>query len=168
MAELQPDESAEKTKLEPDPMNPDRMTLLIGDEEWPFAMPLVRKNGRWYLDVQGRKGGDPPSRHRRQRTRRDRDLPRLRGGPADVRRKRLGRQRSARVRQEDRQHCRQEGRPLLAGRRQPDVAEGFAKAAPKDTGQPGPGRAITDIFTRSCSRRGRMPRAARRTTSFTA
>jgi len=43
---------AEKTKLEPDETNPNRVTLVIGDEEWPFAVPLTRKNGRWYFDVQ--------------------------------------------------------------------------------------------------------------------
>jgi hypothetical protein len=43
--------AAEKTKLEPDPMNRDRVTLLIGAEEWPFAVPVVRKNGRWLFDT---------------------------------------------------------------------------------------------------------------------
>src|SRR6185369_7781221 len=43
--------SSEKTQLESDPMNPDHMTLVIGAEEWPFAVPLVRKNNRWYFDV---------------------------------------------------------------------------------------------------------------------
>ena len=43
--------AAEKMQLEPDPMNPDRVTLVIGAEEWPFAVPLVLKNSRWYFDV---------------------------------------------------------------------------------------------------------------------
>jgi hypothetical protein len=43
--------AAEKTRLEPDPMNPDRVTLLIGADEWPFAVPIVRKNGRWLFDI---------------------------------------------------------------------------------------------------------------------
>jgi hypothetical protein len=43
--------AAEKSKLEPDQMNPDRVTLLIGAEEWPFAVPIVRKNGRWLFDI---------------------------------------------------------------------------------------------------------------------
>ena len=42
---------AEKTQLEVDEMNPDHVTLLIGEEEWPFAVPLMRKNGRWYFDA---------------------------------------------------------------------------------------------------------------------
>jgi len=43
---------AEKATLEPDPMNPDRVTVDIGNEQWPFGVPLVRKNGRWYFDGQ--------------------------------------------------------------------------------------------------------------------
>jgi hypothetical protein len=43
--------AAEKTVLEPDPMNPDRVTLLIGTIEWPTAVPIVRKGGHWSFDV---------------------------------------------------------------------------------------------------------------------
>jgi len=43
---------AEKISLEPDPMNPGRVTVDIGNEEWPFAVPIVRKNGLWYFDAQ--------------------------------------------------------------------------------------------------------------------
>jgi hypothetical protein len=42
---------AEKAELEPYALDPNRMTLLIGAEEWPFAIPLVRKNDRWYFDL---------------------------------------------------------------------------------------------------------------------
>jgi hypothetical protein len=44
--------SAEKTSLEPDPMNPDRVTLLIGTIEWPMAVPIVRKGDRWSFDIE--------------------------------------------------------------------------------------------------------------------
>jgi len=44
-------QTAEKVQLAPDEMNPDRVVLLVGAEEWPFALPLLRKNGRWYFDV---------------------------------------------------------------------------------------------------------------------
>jgi hypothetical protein len=27
-----------------------RATIIVGDEEWPFPVPLVRKNGKWYFD----------------------------------------------------------------------------------------------------------------------
>jgi hypothetical protein len=43
--------AAEKAQLEPDEMSPHRMILLLGEEEWPFAVPLTQKNGRWYFDV---------------------------------------------------------------------------------------------------------------------
>src|SRR5262249_36767337 len=42
----------EKTRLEPDQMNLNRVQMLIGKEEWPFAIPLVRNKGRWYFDLQ--------------------------------------------------------------------------------------------------------------------
>jgi hypothetical protein len=45
------EEAKEKTSLQPDPANPARMTLLLGNEEWPFAVPLVKSNGRWHFDV---------------------------------------------------------------------------------------------------------------------
>ncbi len=44
--------AAVKTLLEPNEMNPNEVRLLVGEEEWPFAVPLVRKSGRWYFDVQ--------------------------------------------------------------------------------------------------------------------
>jgi len=43
--------AAEKIQLDPDDSNPNRIDLLIGNEEWPFAVPLIRKNGRWYFDA---------------------------------------------------------------------------------------------------------------------
>ena len=45
-------QTAEKTKLDPDEMNPNRIVVLVGAEEFPFAVPLLRKNGRWYFDLQ--------------------------------------------------------------------------------------------------------------------
>lgn len=44
--------AAEKTALETDPVDPGRIILNTGNEEWPFAIPLENKNGRWYFDVQ--------------------------------------------------------------------------------------------------------------------
>jgi hypothetical protein len=34
----------------------DTMTLVIGDAEWPFPIPVSKRNGRWYLD--GERGAD--------------------------------------------------------------------------------------------------------------
>jgi hypothetical protein len=44
-------QAAEKTKVQIDPKNANRATLLLGAEEWPFAIPLVRKSGLWSFDV---------------------------------------------------------------------------------------------------------------------
>jgi len=43
---------AEKVQLEPDSSNLNRYTLLTGAEDSPFALPLMRKSGRWYWDVE--------------------------------------------------------------------------------------------------------------------
>jgi len=42
---------AEKIQVQADPMNSNHATLLIGNEEWPFAVPVMRNGGRWYFDV---------------------------------------------------------------------------------------------------------------------
>ena len=43
----------EKTKVNQDPANPDRVTFSIGNEDWPFPVPLDRRNGRWFFDSAG-------------------------------------------------------------------------------------------------------------------
>ena len=45
----------EKNALIPDPMNPDKMILSIGAEDWPFPVPLVRTDGKWHFDSPGGK-----------------------------------------------------------------------------------------------------------------
>jgi hypothetical protein len=44
--------AAEKAQIEPDEMNPNRVTLLAGIVEWPFAIPLRRQKAGWYWDVE--------------------------------------------------------------------------------------------------------------------
>ncbi len=39
--------ATDKHDLEPDPMNKKRMILTIGEEDWPFPVPIVEQNGRW-------------------------------------------------------------------------------------------------------------------------
>ena len=39
-----------KSTLETDPKNPALAILVIGDEEWPFPLPIVRKGGKWRID----------------------------------------------------------------------------------------------------------------------
>ena len=29
---------------------PNRATIIVGEEEWPFPVPLMKKNGKWYFD----------------------------------------------------------------------------------------------------------------------
>jgi hypothetical protein len=43
--------AAEKTTVVPEPGNPNRATLVVGENEWPFPVPLVRGNGRWMFDA---------------------------------------------------------------------------------------------------------------------
>jgi len=41
----------EKQSVSIDPRNGNHAVILVGKEDWPFAVPLVRKNGRWYFDT---------------------------------------------------------------------------------------------------------------------
>jgi hypothetical protein len=40
----------EKLQIVRDSASPDRVTFSIGDDEWPFPVPLVRQNGKWEFD----------------------------------------------------------------------------------------------------------------------
>jgi hypothetical protein len=40
----------QKLQIDQDPGNPDRARLLIGSQDWPFPVPLVRQNGKWFFD----------------------------------------------------------------------------------------------------------------------
>jgi hypothetical protein len=39
-----------KIEVAPDPGNPDRATLIVGPQDWPFPVQLVRNNNHWYFD----------------------------------------------------------------------------------------------------------------------
>lgn len=41
----------EKTSVVPQPKNPRRAILSIGDDDWPFAVPLVKVGSRWSFDT---------------------------------------------------------------------------------------------------------------------
>ncbi len=43
-------QAREKTEIVPDPKNPNRAILSVGDEDWPLPIPIVRRNGRWAFD----------------------------------------------------------------------------------------------------------------------
>jgi hypothetical protein len=40
----------EKLKIEEDPLTPDRVTFTVGAEEWPFPVPVIKKDGKWQFD----------------------------------------------------------------------------------------------------------------------
>jgi hypothetical protein len=46
----------EKTSVTPDPKNPNRAILSVGNEDWPYPVPIVKRGGEWYFDARaGRK-----------------------------------------------------------------------------------------------------------------
>ncbi|HEX7410473.1 MAG TPA: DUF2950 domain-containing protein [Candidatus Binatia bacterium] len=40
----------EKMQFDQDPTDPDKTILSVGDQEWPFPVPLIRKEGKWQFD----------------------------------------------------------------------------------------------------------------------
>jgi hypothetical protein len=40
----------EKKSVTVDPRTAKRAILLVGNEDWPFAVPIVQKNGKWFFD----------------------------------------------------------------------------------------------------------------------
>jgi hypothetical protein len=42
-----------KMQIEPEDGNPNWATLVVGDNDWPFPVPLVRKDGKWHFDAAG-------------------------------------------------------------------------------------------------------------------
>jgi Protein of unknown function (DUF2950) len=45
------DLAREKKSVSINPRNPNHAVILVGPEDWPFAVPLVRKNGKWSFDT---------------------------------------------------------------------------------------------------------------------
>jgi hypothetical protein len=49
-------EAHEKSSVVVDPKNPGRATLVVGNEDWPLPIPIVKRNGIWLFDTSaGRK-----------------------------------------------------------------------------------------------------------------
>jgi hypothetical protein len=44
-------EAREKTSLSVDPKTGNRAFLLVGNEDWPFPVPLVKKGNKWFFDA---------------------------------------------------------------------------------------------------------------------
>jgi len=42
--------AGEKTVVSADPKNPNRATLVIGNDDWPFPVPIVKRSGKWLFD----------------------------------------------------------------------------------------------------------------------
>jgi len=40
----------EKLQIEEDRLAPDRVTFTVGAQEWPFPVPVIRRDGKWQLD----------------------------------------------------------------------------------------------------------------------
>jgi len=38
-------------QVEPDHDNPNRVIIVVGDQNWPLPVPLIRKNDQWYFDA---------------------------------------------------------------------------------------------------------------------
>lgn len=44
-------EAREKNSVSVDPKSGNRAFLLVGKEDWPFPVPLVKRSGKWYFDA---------------------------------------------------------------------------------------------------------------------
>jgi hypothetical protein len=44
-------EAREKTSVSMDPKNAGRAFLIVGKEEWPFPVPIVKRGGKWSFDA---------------------------------------------------------------------------------------------------------------------
>jgi hypothetical protein len=41
----------EKNEIEMDPDDPESATLIVGDDDWPLPIPIVKKDGKWSFDT---------------------------------------------------------------------------------------------------------------------
>ncbi len=41
----------EKNSVVVDPKNPNRATLVVGNDDWPLPIPIVQRDGRWFFDT---------------------------------------------------------------------------------------------------------------------
>ena len=39
-----------KNSVQIDPKSPNRAVVVVGDDDWPLPIPLVKKNGKWHFD----------------------------------------------------------------------------------------------------------------------
>lgn len=43
--------AGEMLRIEIEPANPNRATVVVGQDEWPLPVPLMRQNGKWRFDT---------------------------------------------------------------------------------------------------------------------
>jgi Protein of unknown function (DUF2950) len=55
-------EAKEKTTITVDPKTGKRAFIIVGDEDWPFAVPIIKVNGKWSFDA---KAGEQELLYRR-------------------------------------------------------------------------------------------------------
>lgn len=48
-------QAREKEKISVDPKNGNRAFLLVGNQDWPFPVPLVKQQGKWFFDAKAGK-----------------------------------------------------------------------------------------------------------------
>ncbi len=48
-------EAHEKTWVSIDPKNPNRASLVVGNDDWPMPIPIVKRNGVWIFDTKSGK-----------------------------------------------------------------------------------------------------------------
>lgn len=48
-------EAREKKSISLNPKNPDRAFLVVGNKDWPFPVPIVKKSGKWSFDAKAGK-----------------------------------------------------------------------------------------------------------------
>jgi len=44
-------QAAEKTRVAVDPKSGQKAVLFVGEEDWPFPVPMVKRSGRWLFDT---------------------------------------------------------------------------------------------------------------------
>ena len=54
--------ASEKKTVTVDPKNKSRATLVVGNEDWPFPVPLIKRGAQWYFDA---KAGEKEMLYRR-------------------------------------------------------------------------------------------------------
>lgn len=42
--------ATDQHQLKPDSMDPNRVILSVGNQDWPFPVPIVKRNGKWMFD----------------------------------------------------------------------------------------------------------------------